>query len=48
MSAILNHSLRRFFQTTAKRAAEVRGPSAVSGGHEGSYIIIVYTKAYLK
>lgn len=41
MTAIVNHSLRRYFQTTAKKAAEISGPSAVSGGHEGSYIMFI-------
>ncbi|KAH0811587.1 hypothetical protein GEV33_011196 [Tenebrio molitor] len=37
MAALINHSVRRYLQTTARRAAQVRGPSAVSGGHEGGF-----------
>nr|CAI5837117.1 unnamed protein product [Callosobruchus analis] len=38
MTTVLNLAVKRFFQTTARRAAvQVEGPSAVSGQHEGSY-----------
>ncbi|EFA09254.1 cytochrome c oxidase subunit 6A2, mitochondrial [Tribolium castaneum] len=37
MAALINHSVRRFLQTSARRAVQVQGPSAVSGGHEGGY-----------
>ncbi|CAG9767172.1 unnamed protein product [Ceutorhynchus assimilis] len=37
MSAVLNHAIRRFIQTSAQRAAQVQGPSAQSGLHEGAY-----------
>ncbi|KAL3273970.1 hypothetical protein HHI36_015392 [Cryptolaemus montrouzieri] len=39
MASLLRYSARRFLQTSAKRAVEVEGPSAVSGGHEGGYKI---------
>ncbi|KAJ3644667.1 hypothetical protein Zmor_022378 [Zophobas morio] len=41
MAALINHSVRRFLQTSARRAAgpRVEGPSAVSGGHEGGFKI---------
>lgn len=40
MATILNHNLRNYLQTAARRYATgtVVGPSAVSGGHEGNYI----------
>ncbi|GJQ80918.1 hypothetical protein Trydic_g4735 [Trypoxylus dichotomus] len=38
MAAIVNHSVRRYLQTTVARgAARIEGPSAVSGGHDGGY-----------
>ncbi|VEN40939.1 unnamed protein product [Callosobruchus maculatus] len=38
MTAVFNHAVKRFLQTSARRAAvQVEGPSAVSGQHEGSY-----------
>ncbi|XP_050295113.1 cytochrome c oxidase subunit 6A2, mitochondrial-like [Anthonomus grandis grandis] len=37
MSAVLNNAFKRYLQTSAKRAAQVTGPSAVSGVHEGGY-----------
>ncbi|ENN77922.1 cytochrome c oxidase subunit 6A2, mitochondrial [Dendroctonus ponderosae] len=37
MAAVLNHALRRFFQTSAQRAVQIEGHSAVSGIHEGGY-----------
>ncbi|KAL1488959.1 hypothetical protein ABEB36_014743 [Hypothenemus hampei] len=39
MSAIINHSIKRFLRTSTIRAAEYEGPSAVSGVHEGGYKI---------
>ncbi|KAG5898405.1 hypothetical protein JTB14_030383 [Gonioctena quinquepunctata] len=37
MAYLLNHSIRRFIQTTARKASQVEGPSAVSGQHEGGF-----------
>ncbi|CAH1169646.1 unnamed protein product [Phaedon cochleariae] len=39
MAYLLNHSIRRFLQTSARRAVQIEGPSAVSGGHDGGYKI---------
>ncbi|XP_030746101.1 cytochrome c oxidase subunit 6A, mitochondrial [Sitophilus oryzae] len=39
MAAILQHAAKRFIQTSAQRSAQVEGPSAVSGIHEGGYKI---------
>ncbi|XP_044759272.1 cytochrome c oxidase subunit 6A1, mitochondrial [Coccinella septempunctata] len=37
MASFLQYSARRFLQTSARRAAHIEGPSAVSGGEEGGY-----------
>ncbi|KAF7284598.1 cytochrome c oxidase subunit 6A2, mitochondrial-like [Rhynchophorus ferrugineus] len=37
MATVLNHAVKRFIQTSARRSVQVEGPSAVSGIHEGGY-----------
>ncbi|XP_057660321.1 cytochrome c oxidase subunit 6A, mitochondrial-like [Diorhabda carinulata] len=39
MAYVLNQGIRRFMQTSVRRSAQVEGPSAVSGQHEGGYKI---------
>lgn len=48
MAAMVNHSLRRYLQTSLAAASkqQVLGPSAVSGGHEGIIQKFLIKKKY--
>lgn len=50
MATVLNHCVRRYLRTSAVNATKrvIEGPSAVSGGHEGKFVIHTSIPATLR